>query len=263
MRQLVRSGAASAAGTGRVVRYVFSTSAVARDNHTISNTGWDLTNFLKNPVFLWAHDSGAPPIGRVVDIAATARGLVGSVEYADPDIYPFADTVYRLVKGGFVNATSVSWNPIEYRWSTDKNRPGGIDFLKQELLEVSQVPVPALPEALVEARRRGIDTGPIASWAERRLDKGVATVSARLQLEKLAKVARTPAASRPHKIETAEDCRRQAAAIKSRVEKTFREYDAKLARIEEEQAQRRFYEARTSTLQGRIDLANEYRRKCT
>jgi hypothetical protein len=45
-------GAALAADNSRVIKYKFSDGSVARDNHTISNSGWDLTNFKSNPVFL-------------------------------------------------------------------------------------------------------------------------------------------------------------------------------------------------------------------
>jgi len=184
---------------GRVIRYEFSSSAVARDNHTINTAGWDLVNYLRNPVFLWAHDSSALPIGRVVNIGVSGDRLMGDVEYAEADIYPFADTVYRMVKANLLNAVSVSWNPIEYRFSQDKGRAGGIDFLKQELLEVSQVPVPAMPSALVTARGLGIDTGPMHQWLERALDSGGFAMVRRRELEEIRRAARMPSAGKPRR----------------------------------------------------------------
>ena len=53
----------------RLVDYIFSDESVARDGNTIATDGWKLDNFRANPVFLWAHDSGAPPIGRVTNPA--------------------------------------------------------------------------------------------------------------------------------------------------------------------------------------------------
>lgn len=177
---------------GRLISYVFSDPSVARDDHVIAANAWDLSNFLRNPVFLWAHDSDSPPIGRVVDIGTLGGQLRGTVEYVERDIYPFADTIFQLTKAGYINATSTSWLPIEYRFSTDKARPGGIDFSKVDLLEISQVPVPALPTALVTARARGIDTGPIFEWAERMLDASTLAVLPRTELELLRKEARMP-----------------------------------------------------------------------
>ena len=192
---------------GRIIRYVFSDSSVARDNHTISTGGWDLKNFMTNPVFLWAHDSGALPIGRVVDIGAVGDRLMGTVEYLERDLYPFADTVYQLVRGGFLNAVSVSWEPLEYKFSQDKGRAGGIDFLRQELLEVSQVPVPCLPGALATARASGIDTGPMHEWLERALDTGGLAMVSRSELENLRRAAKMSSITPP---------KRNAAAPKKR-----------------------------------------------
>jgi phage head maturation protease len=182
--------------SGRIIRYVFSTPEVARDFHTIR--GWDLANYLTNPVFLWAHDSKGLPIGKVIEIDDVSGRLTGSVEYAEAEISPFADTVYRLVKGRYLNATSVSWDPIKWRFATDKSRPGGIDFDLVDLLEISQVPVPALPGALATARAEGIDTGPIFQWAEQVLDGGGMLIVPRDELEDLRRAAKMPATTRIH-----------------------------------------------------------------
>ena len=177
----------------RIIRYAFSDSSIARDNHTIAANAWATENFLRNPVFLWAHDTGAPPIGRVINLRSENGILRGDVEYADRDIYPFAETVYRLVKGGFINATSTSWIPLDWTIARDKSRPGGVDFSKVELLEISQVPVPALPTALAEARRQGIETKPLFDWAEQMLDTGGYTILPRAELEVLRREAKMPA----------------------------------------------------------------------
>jgi HK97 family phage prohead protease len=165
----VRSGgynAGVANDRGRLISYVFSDSSVGRDNHVIKGGAWDTANFSRNPVFLWAHDQSSPPIGKVVDIGEVGGKLRGTVEYADANLSPFADSIFRMAKEGYLNATSVAWVPREFSYTQDRSRPGGIDFSKVELLEVSQVPVPALPTALVTARSIGIDTAPFARWAE-------------------------------------------------------------------------------------------------
>jgi HK97 family phage prohead protease len=176
---------------GRVIPYILSTGAVARDGHTIAPAGWQLGNFRANPIFLWAHASSEPPIGKLTDVSVANGALRGVVEYADAETYPFADTIFRLVKGGFLTAVSVSWDPIRWSFSTDRSRPGGIDFLEQELREVSQVPVPADVTAMATARAAGIDTGPLYHWAGRLLDSGQLAPLARAQLEQLRQNART------------------------------------------------------------------------
>jgi HK97 family phage prohead protease len=173
----------------RCIRYCFSDASVGRDMHTIASDAWDLTNFQRNPVFLWAHLDDELPVGRVENLATEAGRLVGQVRYAD---HAFADTVYQLVKGNFLNATSTGWLPLEWRAAKDRARPGGLDFTRVELLEISQVPVPALPTALVTARSAGIDTRPLFDWAERLLDQGNFAVIGKPELENLRKAARMP-----------------------------------------------------------------------
>ena len=153
-----REAADSGNGGDRVVEYSFSTPEVARDGHTIQ--AWDLANFMRNPVFCGAHDTSEPPLGKVIDITQKAGVLTGSVSYATAEENPFADTIFRLVAGRFINATSVSWIPLSWSYSQDRSRPGGIDFKLADLLEISQVPVPSLPTALATARSAGLNLKP-------------------------------------------------------------------------------------------------------
>ncbi len=199
-RRTITGGAerAAAGGNGRVIRYRLSDPSVGRDGHTIAADAWVLDNYLKNPVVLWAHDASEPPIGRVVEIGTVGDRLMGSVEYPEPEVYPFADTVYRLVKGGYLNATSTGWLPLTWKFSQDRERPGGIDFTLVELLELSQVPVPALSTALVAARAAGIDTGPLYQWAEKVLDTSEKTLMPRPELELICRAAKMPTTTTLH-----------------------------------------------------------------
>ena len=139
---------------GRTVRFVLSDSSIDRMNDTVNVGGWDLTDFRKNPVVLFAHDSSSPPIGRATRVWNDGTRLLGDVEFADKETYAFADTIFRLVKGGFLKSGSVGFLPVDY---TVSNRPtGGIDYQRQKLLEFSIVPVPANANALTQAQAKGI-----------------------------------------------------------------------------------------------------------
>ena len=120
--------------------------------------------------------------------------MLGDIEFAPPETYAFADTIYRLVLGKFLRAVSVGFLPTRYAFvENDPERGFGIDFLEQSLLEISVCPVPANPNALQEARRKGIDTRPLVEWAERTLDcDGKATLP-RAELERLRRAAKEPA----------------------------------------------------------------------
>ena len=172
----------------RSIGFIFSDENIARDGHTILTAGWRLDSFRANPVFLWGHDCSQPPIGRVTQIGPVGSQLRGAVRYATAEEYPFADVIFRLTKGGYISAVSVSWLPIEFSYSTDKNRPGGIDFKRQELLEISAVPLPSLPTALATARNSGINITPVAEWAARAIDLGLSPINKR-ELEMVHKIA--------------------------------------------------------------------------
>ena len=204
---------------------------------TIAPHGWETAEFMRNPVALWAHAADAPPIGRASNLGVEGARLMGDIEFADPTTYEFADVIYRLVVGGFVNAVSVGFLPIEYSFvENDPDRGFGIDFKRQELLEVSVVPVPANANALAEAQAKGIDLRPLGRWAERAIERGIATVS-RADLVRIAQQAK---ASAPVSFANARRDRdfRRAEQIRLRVDALRRDQSpaAQLARAKALQA---------------------------
>lgn len=183
-------------GKVRTLRFCFSDDSVDRAGDSIKVGGWDISAFQKNPVALWAHDSWSPPVGRASNVGPEGKRLMGDIEFADADTYDFADTVFRLYKGGFLNAVSVGFNPLEWTFVNDKDRPYGIDFVRQELLEISPCPVPCNPNALHEARAKGIDTRPLKVWAEKILDGEGTLIVPRSMIEEIFKATNTPHSAR-------------------------------------------------------------------
>jgi len=141
----------------RVLEFTGSTEEQDRDGETISAEGWDLKNYKKNPVFMWAHNYQNPPIGKALKVKAEDGKLNFKIEFADADTYAFADTIYRLYKGGFLNATSVGFIPKEWN-DGDGDKAPRRAYIKQELLELSAVPVPSNPNALQNAQEQGLIT---------------------------------------------------------------------------------------------------------
>jgi HK97 family phage prohead protease len=141
----------------RKIRFCFSDGSVDRMGDTIDPAGWDLAAYRRNPVVLFGHKSTDPPIGRTVNVWSDGQQLMGDVAFADAATYPFADTIFRLLKNGFLTAGSVGFLPLEYDWADDEDsRPYGLDFKRQELLEFSIVPVPANSNALIAAQAKGL-----------------------------------------------------------------------------------------------------------
>lgn len=147
----------------RTIDFIISTAAKDRDGDTIDPKGWILTNFLKNPVVLFGHDSWSLPIGRAENVRIEDGALKASVKFASAEMNKLADSVFQMVKAGFLSATSVGFSPVEFKRGDD-----GIQFIKQELLEFSIVPIPSNPEALVTAK--GLDLSPVKDWFKNYLD---------------------------------------------------------------------------------------------
>jgi len=134
-----------------VMDFVASEESEDRFGDIIEAKGWRLTNFKRNPVFLFAHNSRQPAVGRVTQIgigpSEDSKQLLGSVKWDMDD--PFAAMIQNKYAKRFMRAVSVGFRPLEYK-ANDKN-DGGIVFTQQELLEISAVPVPAHPKALRKA----------------------------------------------------------------------------------------------------------------
>lgn len=146
------------AGKERTLEFIGSTESVDRVGDVIEAAGWQLKNYKVNPVFLWAHDYRMPPIGKATRVWKSEGKLKFQIEFADAETYDFADTIFRLYKGGFLNAVSVGFEPIEHESLDEKGDSRGIRYKKQDLLELSAVPVPANAEALMNAREQGVIT---------------------------------------------------------------------------------------------------------
>ena len=88
-----------------------------------------------------------PPVAKAVEIGLVDNKLMFRPKFATKDEYAWADTIFKLYKGGYLRAFSVGFVPEEM---------DGNVFKKQELLEISAVTVPSNPNALALAFKEGI-----------------------------------------------------------------------------------------------------------
>lgn len=153
----------------RTYEFIFSDDSVDRMGDTIDVKGWSLDNFNKNPVALFGHNSKDVEnvVGRAKNVRVRGSQLVGEIEFAPAEVNPKAETVRQMVEAGFLKSVSVGFVPLDYEFSNDKSRPFGIDFKRQELLEISVVPVPANANALLQARAAGIEIERLGLGVER------------------------------------------------------------------------------------------------
>ncbi len=131
---------------------VASTGKLDRQGDIIEPTGWDLSNFLSNPVIPWAHDYAAPPVAKALEARAEDGRLIFQAQFPTAEEYPFADTIFKLYRGGYLRAFSVGFSPIASEMATSQvngRTVTGTRYLRQELYEISCVTLPANPQALV------------------------------------------------------------------------------------------------------------------
>lgn len=145
----------------RTCTATISTMAEDSDGDVIMPDGCDMKRFMKNPVIMYAHNYAGKPVAKAVAIKIDEEGIHAKMQFADTQE---ALEVWSLVKGGFLNANSIGFVIKEcHRKGTESFN----NFVKAnkikvketcnriinkfELLESSIVPIPANPEALMQA----------------------------------------------------------------------------------------------------------------
>lgn len=110
-----------------------------REGEQILASGWKLSEYKKNPVILLAHRYNEPPIGIAKNIRVEGKQLI--FEPVFHEITQTAREIKQMYEADppIMKAFSVGFLPLE----RDDNK-----IKKQELLEISAVPVPASREAL-------------------------------------------------------------------------------------------------------------------
>lgn len=151
--------------------FVISDESVDRQGEIIKQDGWKFENYLNNPVVLFGHDSYGLPVGKTVDIYTEGEKTYAVIEFA-AEIYDKAKTIWEMVKGGILRTVSVGFINEEYE---------GNELTKNELLEISIVPVPANPNAILLAAKDGLISKKDAQFMVKTMEKeleGLRTLAA-------------------------------------------------------------------------------------
>lgn len=148
MNELVKKAIVSPAGDDPL-SYVMSDETVDRMGDVIEADGWNLKNFIKNPIALFNHDSSFV-IGHWTDVKVQAGKLVGKLNLLSAGISERLDEIRAAVEAGVLRAVSVGFIPDPDEM--EPNKTGGWRFKAAELMECSLVSVPANPNALQMAK---------------------------------------------------------------------------------------------------------------
>ncbi len=142
-----------------VIDFISSDESLDRYDEIVSATGWELAAYRRNPVFQNSHQYGDIifTLGRAlvteVRIVGGKSVLYQRIEFATT-ANPIARIAYALYKDHFLNAVSVGFVPLEWEDAAPGSRHRR-RYLRQELLEVSAVAIPANPNALALALKSG------------------------------------------------------------------------------------------------------------
>jgi HK97 family phage prohead protease len=135
----------------RKILAVVSKEVMDSDGDLIKIDGMSFDRYIKiGAPLMWSHKHSDPPIGKATMLEKVGDEIIAEFEYAKPEEYGFADTIYKLTKGGYINSYSIGFKPD---WASVKDIDKGRYLIgKSELLEISAVSIPANAEANVITR---------------------------------------------------------------------------------------------------------------
>ncbi len=127
------------------IEHYISTSTPDRYGEVINPAGMDDTNFRKNPVVLFCHDSRNIVIGKNLTLVPDDFGIRAVTKFADTET---GRELYRLNREGFLNAWSIGFIPKSRPERRTVNGSEVSYIADWELIEYSSVPVPANPDSI-------------------------------------------------------------------------------------------------------------------
>ena len=140
------------------ITHAITTGVLNRNGHRVVQAGGDLTDYRKNPIVLFNHDSDRPGVGKSVGQEFERRHdrWVAETEFAPTQ---FGHELWTLYAGDYMKAWSIGFQPVPDAVEFTKNDRGDITeiiFNKWNLFEYSPVPIPANPDAVNQALRHKI-----------------------------------------------------------------------------------------------------------
>lgn len=132
----------------RVIRGIATTPTPDRVGDSVDQYGVTVADDI--PLFLY-HDS-TQTVGRVKFGKPTKEGIPFEARIPKVNepgrLKDRLDEAWQMVRHGLINAVSIGFRPLEN--AIEQLKAGGLRFLKTEVLELSLVPVPAQPEAVIQ-----------------------------------------------------------------------------------------------------------------
>lgn len=122
-----------------------STNAIDHHGEVINMDGVDTSQY--HGTVLYGHDYEGLPIGKTTNLKKFKNKITARFQLAVKE-YPFAQTVYDLIKGGYL--TDVSIGGLVAKWSDDYRT-----IEEMVMKEFSVVPIGANSDAIITAKSLG------------------------------------------------------------------------------------------------------------
>jgi HK97 family phage prohead protease len=143
----------------RTVDFIASTDTIDSYDDVVEQD-WVLDRYKANPIVLYGHNSrDILPIGKATRVEVVEsngrKQLECTIQIASKEANPIAEQVWNSLNEGTLRAVSVGFAPGDYRF---EKRDGREVFVlsKNELHEISVVPIPANPDALAKMKAKAI-----------------------------------------------------------------------------------------------------------
>jgi HK97 family phage prohead protease len=138
----------------RIIEFTATKEIRDYDNDIVKIDGLDINKIKKNKSFLWSHQMAMPPVGKITKIWKSGDIVKGQAQMTSEKEYEFGYTIYKLIKGGYINNVSMSFIPdyksIEYKEEKDGTSTRVIN--KSTMLEVSAVNIGANNATSIQAK---------------------------------------------------------------------------------------------------------------
>lgn len=136
----------------RSVECIASSEAIDSYGEIVDQNSLKLGRYLDNPVVLFGHNSRELPIGRASNVRVDGGALRARIHFASTTK---AEETYQLVQAKILRGVSIGFVPG--RAAVERRAGKDVTVLYDgELHELSVVPIPANPEALLRAKAMGL-----------------------------------------------------------------------------------------------------------
>ena len=170
---ILRKQQLQTSASAHTMEFVMSSNRVDAYGDVVEASGWDLTDFRRNPICLINHNPDIPA-GRWTNVRIEGDQLLGHLQLAPEGTSARLDEIRRLVEAGILRAASVGFAPIE-SVPIPNSKVGGRRYTRQRLIECSIVSTPANTDALMtQAKALGVSAATIKQVFRQSVDASLA-----------------------------------------------------------------------------------------